>query len=91
MEVLNDRYLFRQVVTCVFSVICDQLTQPALESLLAVIRGQGLDGEDEEEDDDESGGEEDDEDAENEDEETKSEEESEEDEEEDSEPEEEVS
>ncbi len=40
-------------MTCVFSVISDQLTEPALESLLVVIRGEDGDGEGDDDDEEE--------------------------------------
>ncbi len=47
-------------MTCVFSVISDQLTEPALESLLVVIRGEDGDGEGDDDEEEEGDDEEDD-------------------------------
>ena len=57
----QNKHILRYVVNCIFRVISDQLTEPALQSILAVLEGTDAEEEaasdDEDDDEDEEDGE----------------------------------
>ena len=57
----QNKHILRNIVNCTFKVVSDQLTEPALQSILAVLNNEGQDV-DEDEQNDEEDDEQDDED-----------------------------
>jgi len=49
----QNKHILRNIVNCTFKVVSDQLTEPALQSILAVLNNEGNDDDEDIEDDEE--------------------------------------